>query len=42
MKNEKSYKYYEKELGKDWKKKFDLILDNKVLKIAKRSFKKVK
>ena len=42
IKNEKAYKYYEKELGKDWKTKFNLILRYEIIKIAKRSFSKDK
>lgn len=37
-KNEESYKYYDKELGKGWKKKFDSAVLKETIEMAKRSF----
>jgi len=41
-KNQKAYKYYEKQLGKNWKKTFDLVVIEEMKAIAKRSFQKEK
>lgn len=38
IKNEKAYKYYEKELGENWKKEFDKALEKEMLIQAKHFF----